>query len=131
MRYMIIVKSNAQCEAGEPANPELMARMAEFVDQKTKAGVLLACDALLPSSQGTRLQYQQGKTTYTDGPFAETKELVGGYTVVRVASKAEAIQFANELIGVHVESGMQSFAVELRPMYGPEFFEQAEAISRT
>jgi hypothetical protein len=90
---MVLVKANSDYEAGKMPSPELLTAMRNFNEELVKAGVLLAVDALQPSSQGVRVQYANGKHTVMDGPFAETKELVAGYWLWQCASLAEAIEW--------------------------------------
>lgn len=97
MRYMIIVKATAETEAEtNPANeaPELLAEMTDYHEQLMKAGILLDGSGLKPSSQGWRIRYDGDTRTVVDGPFAETKELIAGYTLIQVKSRAEAMEWA-------------------------------------
>lgn len=93
MRFMIIVKSNQQCEDGMTPDDSFMAEMAKYNDDLAKAGVLLDLQRLEPDSKGARVRFSGGKSTVIDGPFAETKELVGGYWLWNVKSKREAIEW--------------------------------------
>lgn len=93
MRFMIIVKSNQQCEDGMTPDDSFMAEMAKYNDDLAKAGVLLDLQRLEPDSKGARVRFSGGKSTVIDGPFAETKELVGGYWLWNVKSKREAIDW--------------------------------------
>jgi hypothetical protein len=119
MRYMMMIKATPDYEAGRPPNPALMAGMGKLTEQMTKAGVLLLSEGLLPSSQGTRVKYAGGKRTVTDGPFAEAKELIGGFAIVEAKSKDEALALANRLVEIHVEAGVPDFEMEIRPLFGP------------
>jgi len=93
MRFMVIVKSSKRCEAGELPSPELLAEMGKFNEELVKAGVMLAGEGLQPSSKGARVKFSAGRRTVTDGPFAETKELVGGFWIWKCNSLAEAIEW--------------------------------------
>lgn len=93
MRFMVIVKSNQQCEDGMTPDDSFMAEMAKYNDDLAKAGVLLDLQRLEPDSKGARVRFSGGKSTVIDGPFAETKELVGGYWLWNVKSKREAIEW--------------------------------------
>lgn len=93
MRFMVLIKANADYEAGKMPSPELLTALGKFNEELVQAGVLLGVDALHPSSQGVRLHYANGQHTVTDGPFAETKELVAGYWLWQCPSKAEAIEW--------------------------------------
>jgi hypothetical protein len=93
MRFMIIVKATQDTEAGlfPPDKEQLFADMATYHEELKKAGMLLDGSGLQPSSKGWRIQYARGKTTVVDGPFAETKELVAGYTLIQAKSREEAL----------------------------------------
>ena len=93
MRFMIIVKSNQQCEDGMTPDDSFMTEMAKYNNDLAKAGVLLDLQRLEPDSKGARVRFSGGKSTVIDGPFAETKELVGGYWLWNVKSKREAIEW--------------------------------------
>src|SRR5580693_7006504 len=90
MRFMMIVKSSKDSEAGKMPSAELLAAMAKYNDELMKAGVLLDLTGLHPSSKGARIKFSGGKRTVIDGPFAETKELIGGFWMIQVKSKQEA-----------------------------------------
>ena len=97
MRYMIIVKASAETEPEiTPVNAafEMLAEMAGYHEQLMKAGVLLDYAGLKPSSQGWRIRYDGDARSMIDGPFAETKGLVAGYTLIQVQSRAEAMEWA-------------------------------------
>ena len=93
MRFMVMVKANADSEAGIMPSQELLAAMGKYNDELVKAGVLLAAEGLQPSSRGARVKFSGTKRTVIDGPFAETKELVAGFWLIQVKSKAEAIEW--------------------------------------
>jgi hypothetical protein len=97
MRFMLLVKADKNTEAGVLPSKELVAAMGQFNEEMVKAGVLLAAEGLHPSSKGARLTFSGGKRTVIDGPFAETKELVGGFWIIQVKSKAEAIEWASRV----------------------------------
>jgi hypothetical protein len=94
MRFMMLVKASKDSEAGKLPTRELVAAMGEFNEAMAKAGVLLAGEGLQPSSKGTRVTFTGGKRRMTDGPFAETKELLAGFWMLQVKSKAEALEWA-------------------------------------
>jgi hypothetical protein len=121
MRYMMI-KATKSSEAGVPPSQELMAGMAKLTEEMMKAGVLLASDGLQPSSKGTRIRYTGGKRTVIDGPFAETKELLGGYAILRAKSKEEVIELADRAIEVHIKAGIPEVELEIRPLFDPPDF---------
>ena len=94
MRFIIIVRANRSTEAGVAPTEELVAAMAEYHEELAKAGVLLDANGLQPSSKGFRLRWDGGRRTLVDGPFAEAQELVAGYTVIQVKSRAEGVEWA-------------------------------------
>jgi hypothetical protein len=95
MRFMLLVKASKESEAGVMPTHELLAEMGAFNEEMVKAGVLLAGEGLAASSKGARVKFPAGgRPVVTDGPFAETKELVAGYWLIQVKSKAEAIEWA-------------------------------------
>lgn len=93
MRFMIIVKATQDSEAGVMPEEKLIASMAKFHEELAEAGMLLDGSGLKPSSNGWRIQYSGEKRSVIDGPFAETKELIAGYTVIQANSRAEAIEW--------------------------------------
>jgi hypothetical protein len=97
MRFMMLVKASRDSEAGKLPTKELVAAMGEFNEAMAKAGVLLAGEGLHPSSKGTRVTYTGGKRLMTDGPFAETKELLAGFWLIQAKSKAEALEWASRV----------------------------------
>jgi len=94
MRFMMIVKANKDSEAGVLPSKELIAAMGKFNEEMANAGVLLAGEGLQASSKGARVKFSGGKRTVTDGPFAETKELIAGFWLIQVKSREEAIEWA-------------------------------------
>jgi hypothetical protein len=118
MRFMMIVIPKGYESAAPDAAPtaEAVAKMMEYNKSLQKAGVLLALDGLLPPSAGTRISYSDGKPTVTDGPFAEVKEVIGGYWIIQVRTREEAIEWAkrapmsnNEIIEVRQIHEMSDF----------------------
>jgi hypothetical protein len=118
MRFMMIVIPKGYESAAPDAAPtaEAVAKMMEYNKSLQKAGVLLALDGLLPPSAGARISYSDGKPTVTDGPFAEVKEVIGGYWIIQVRSREEAIEWAkrapmsnNEIIEVRQIHEMSDF----------------------
>lgn len=93
MRVMVIVKANKDSEAGVMPSEELLGEMSKFNQELMKAGVLLGADGLRPSSKGKRVRFSGQKRTVIDGPFSETKELVGGYWLWQVKSVEEAVEW--------------------------------------
>lgn len=118
MRYMIIVKANAESEAETTptnADPQLLVDMTEYHEQLTRAGVLLDGAGLKPSCQGWRIRYDGESRTVIDGPFAETKELIAGYTLIQVKSRAEAMEWARRF--PNPAGRGKPAEIEVRPLY--------------
>ena len=92
MRFMVLVKASKDSEAGVLPTKEQFTEMGQFNETLVKDGVLLAGDGLQASSKGSRLRFDGGRTTVTDGPFAETKELIAGFWIVQGKSKQEVIE---------------------------------------
>jgi hypothetical protein len=96
MRFMILmIPGDKKLEAGILPDQTDIAPMMKFNEELAKAGVLLALDGLFPTSRGARVRFKRGKATVTDGPFTEAREVVGGYWLIQVKSKAEAIAWAS------------------------------------
>jgi len=93
MRFMIIVKATKDSEAGVMPSEQLLTEMGKYNEELAKAGVLLAGEGLQPSSKGARVKFSGSKRTVTDGPFAETKELIAGFWLWKVKSKEDAIEW--------------------------------------
>jgi hypothetical protein len=93
MRVMVIVKANKDSEAGILPSQEILAAMGKYNEELVKAGVMLAGEGLQASSKGKRVKFSGGKYTVTDGPFAETKELIAGFWLWQVRSMEEAVEW--------------------------------------
>ncbi len=91
MRFMVIVPANKDSEAGVLPDQEILTKMGKFNEEMVKAGVMLAGEGLQASSKGARIKFSDGKTTVTDGPFTESKELIAGFWLIQVKNKDEAI----------------------------------------
>ncbi len=126
MRFMILVKADKDSEAGVMPEEELIAAMATYHEELAKAGVLLDASGLQASSKGFRIKYTGSKRTVIDGPFTETKELVAGYTIIQVKSRAEAIEWARRFPNPHNEDG----EIEVRQMFELEDFGPSDAVDR-
>jgi len=120
MRFMMIVKANADSEAGKMPSQELLAQMMKYNEELMKAGVLVDLTGLQPTSKGARVKFSGGKRTVVDGPFTETKELIGGYWIINVNSREEAIQWALRAPAPHGEG--QDGEIEIRPFFELEDF---------
>jgi hypothetical protein len=110
MRFMMIVKASKESEAGVMPDPKILEEMGKFNDSMLKAGVMLAGDGLQASSKGARVRYEGDRRTIIDGPFAETKELIAGYWIIQVKSKAEAIEWARRCRSSKAKSSCGSFS---------------------
>lgn len=130
MRYMIIVKATPESEAETtPApEPELLAEMLDYHEQLMKAGALLDGSGLRPSSEGWRIRYEGDARTVIDGPFAETKELIAGYTLIQVKSREEAMEWARRFPNP-VGRGKPA-EIEVRPLYELDDFAPSPEIDR-
>jgi hypothetical protein len=126
MRFMVIVKADEKSEAGVMPSKEILTSMGNFNEELVKAGVMLAGEGLHPSSKGARVKFSSGKTTVTDGPFAETKELVAGFWLWKCDSKEDAIEWLKR---APFDGGTE---VEIRQVFeaedfGEEFTPEARA----
>jgi hypothetical protein len=118
MRFMVIVKANADTEAGDLPSTELLSAMGKYNEELVKAGVMLAGEGLQPSSKGARIKFSGTKRTVIDGPFAETKELVAGFWLWQCRSKEEAIEWAKRCPN---PTGAES-ELEIRQVFEQEDF---------
>lgn len=128
MRFMIIVKATGDSEAGVMPPESLFADMAAYHEQLAKAGVLLDANGLQPTSKGWRIRYDGGRPTVIDGPFAESKELVAGYTLIQVRSREEALEWSRRFPAPHGKD--VEAEIEVRQLYELEDFEQSDAIRK-
>ena len=116
MRCLVIVKANPESEAGIMPSTEILTAMGKYNEELVKAGVMLAGEGLHPSSKGKRVKFNGGKSVVTDGPFAETKELVAGFWLWQVRSMDEAIEWLKRS---PFDGGTE---IEVRPIFDPEDF---------
>lgn len=128
MRFMILVKATKDSEAGSMPEEKLIAAMASYHEELAKAGALLDGSGLQPTSRGWRVKYSGEKRTVVDGPFAETKELVAGYTLIRVDSRAEALEWTKRFPNPAGEG--KPAEIEVRQLFDLEDFGPSEAIER-
>jgi hypothetical protein len=117
MRFLGLLKADADSEAGAPPSAELVSKMGDFIEEVTKAGVLVGADGLKPSSAGKRVQYANGKVRVIDGPFTESKELVASYALFQVDSMDDAVYWTTRFLEVLGEG-----EVEIRPIFDPTDF---------
>ena len=118
MRFMIIVKATKDSEAGVLPDEKILSEMGRYNEQLAKAGALLAGEGLQASAKGVRVRYASGKFEVTDGPFAETKELIAGFWIWQVKSKEEAIEWVKRCPNPYNEDG----EVEIRQVFEAEDF---------
>src|SRR5689334_10105164 len=121
MRVMVIVKASKESEAGVPPDTRLLSEMNKFNEELAKAGVLLAAEGLQASSKGARVHFSGDRRMVTDGPFAETKELIAGFWLWRVKSMEEAVEWARRCPNPTGQEG----EIEIRPLFElPDFGDQ-------
>ena len=120
MRFMILVKATRDSEAGKQPPESLFAEMAAYHEALAKAGVLLDGSGLHPSSKGWRIRYSGDKRTMLDGPFAEAKELVAGYTMIQTKTREEALEWARRYPNPSIDHG--DAEVEVRQLLELEDF---------
>jgi hypothetical protein len=118
MRVMVLIKATEQSEAGQMPSQELLEQMTAFNEELVRAGVMLAGEGLHPSSEGVRVEFSGSDRRVIDGPFAETKELLGGYWLWQVKSMDEAIEWARRIPNPTGEHGV----VEIRPVFETDDF---------
>jgi hypothetical protein len=129
MRFMMLVKANKDSEAGVLPDKKILTEMGKYNEELSKAGVMLAGEGLQPSSKGVRVKFSGGKPTVIDGPFAETKELVAGFWLWQVKSKAEAIEWLKRApfdSGTEVEIRQVFEVADFGANLTPELREQEE-----
>ena len=121
MRFMAMVKATKESEAGQPPNAALMAAIGKLAEESARAGILVEMGGLAPTAMGSRIRSTGGKVTVTDGPFAEFKEVVGGYAILEAQSKAEAVEYARKFMQVHLDVMGPSYEgeCEIRQLFGP------------
>jgi hypothetical protein len=115
MKFMVIVKASKDCEAGKLPSEEMLAAMGKYNEELANAGVLLALEGLAPSSKGARVKFEGNQRIVTDGPFTESKELVGGFWLWQCDSKEEAIGWLKH-------APFEEGEVEIRQVHSAEDF---------
>ena len=117
MRFMMLVKA----PEGVPPSPELFAAIGKLSGEMAAAGVLLETGGLAPSARGARVRLSGAKLTVTDGPFTEAKEMIGGFAILRAASRAEAIEHGRRFMQIHADVLGPSYEAEceIREMFDP------------
>ncbi len=122
MKFMVIIRATKESEAGMLPKRDLLEQMMKFNEELVKAGVLVSGEGLLPSSKGARVKFNGSNRTVIDGPFAETKELIGGFWIWKVKSKEEAIEWVKRCpnpfekeIEIRQVAEADDFGAELTP----------------
>jgi hypothetical protein len=126
MRFMILVKATADSEAGARPDPGLFDAMATYHEELARAGVLLDASGLQPTAKGWRIRWQGGRKSVVDGPFAEAKELVAGYTLIQTQSREEAFEWARRFPNPSAGDG----EVEVRQLFELDDFGDEPAVER-
>jgi hypothetical protein len=124
---MIIRRGDRSTEAGAKPSEQLIADMAKYNEELVRAGVMLSGDGLQPTSKGALVSFRNGKPTVIDGPFAEAKELVAGYSIFEVASREEAIEWIKRWPVSDADGNVQ---IEIRQLYEIEDFGASEGLDR-
>ncbi len=124
MRFMAMVKANKDFEAGKPPSPEMMEAIGKHSEEAMRQGIVVEMGGLLPSAMGAKVRASGGKLTVVDGPFAEFKELIGGYAILQVNSKEEAIEHTRRFMQVHIDVLGPAYEgeCEVRQLFEPPNF---------
>lgn len=128
MRYMIIVKASPDSEAGVMPEAPLLAAMAGYHEELARAGVLLDANGLQPSARGWRIRYHGGERCVTDGPFAESGDMIAGYTLIQVGSPEEALEWSRRFPNPAGEG--RDAEIEVRRVFELEDFTPGAEIER-
>lgn len=125
MRVMVIIKASAESEAGQMPSEKMLADMGKFNEELVNAGIMLEGEGLHPTSKAKRVKFTEGKRLVTDGPFAETRELIAGYWIWKVKSIDEAVEWVKR-IPFDDDEVMSDAEVDIRPIFeaddfGPEY----------
>jgi len=128
MRFMIIVKATKDSEAGVMPHEKIMGEMAKYHEELQKAGALLDASGLRASSMGWRIKYSGQKRTVVDGPFAEAKEIIAGYTLIQVKSRQEALEWTRRFPNPALDG--KEGEIEVRQLFELEDFSPGEAVDR-
>jgi hypothetical protein len=122
MKFMMLVKGG--CEGGGALSPELEAAIGKLAEEMFRTGKMVDMGGLLPAATGARIRIGGGKMTVTDGPFAESKELIGGYAIMRTESREEAIELGRRFMKLHTDILGPSYESELEIR---QMFEEPES----
>ena len=121
MRYLSLIRVNER--SGQAPSEQLMHDMGILIDELTRSGTLVSTAGLRPSAEGVRVRLRDGKLSTTDGPFTETKEVIGGYAVLEAKSMQEAVELTKRFLRVH--GNEWNIECEVRQLDGPEFGAEA------
>ena len=121
MRFLSLIRIDEK--TGQAPNEQLMQDMGRLIDEMTRAGVLVSTAGLRPTAEGARVRLRRGKLAVTDGPFTETKEVIGGYAVLEAKSMQEALELTKRFLRIHGDEW--DIECEVRQLDGPEFGVQA------
>jgi len=130
MRFMIMVRANKETEADVLPDEKLIAAMASYHEELAKAGALLDASGLQPSSKGWRIRYSGGKRTVVDGPYAEAKELIAGYTIIQAKTKEEALEWTRRFPNPFPHAQGWEAEIEVRPIKELEDLGDSDAVQR-
>ena len=119
MRVMVIIKANEESEAGQMPSEKVLADMSKFNEELVNAGIMLACEGLHPSSNGKRVKLSAGNRIVTDGPFAETRELIAGFYLWKVKSMDEAVEWVKR---IPFDEEVEGEEIEIRQVFDAEDF---------
>jgi hypothetical protein len=117
MRFLSMIRINEH--AGQMPSDQLMDDMGKLIDEMTRAGTLVRTAGLRPTSEGVRVRLSKGQLSTVDGPFTETKEVIGGFAIIEAASKQEAIELTKRFLRIHGDAW--EIECEVRQMDGPDF----------
>jgi hypothetical protein len=121
MRVMVIIKANADSEAGVMPSEKILADMDKFNEELVNAGIWIEGEGLHPTSKAKRVKFSAGKRLVTDGPFAETRELIAGFWIWKVKSMDEAVEWVKR-IPFDDDGGMSDEEIDIRPIFDAEDF---------
>ncbi len=128
MRYMIIIKASRDSESGVMPGEDMLERMTAFHEELARAGVLVDATGLRPSSSGWRVEHREGKRSFVDGPFAETKEIIAGFTIIRVSNEAQARDWSLKFPNPALDGG--NCHIEVRRLFEMEDLGPSDAVTR-
>jgi hypothetical protein len=128
MRFMIMVRANKDTESGAKPDEQLIADMATYHEELAKAGALVDASGLQPSSKGWRIRYSGKKRTVVDGPYAEAKELIAGYTIIQAKSREEALEWSKRFPNPFPHAS--ECEIEVRPIKQLEELGESDAVQR-